>query len=109
MRRCWLVQPLQWDGGWVRVAAPAPARAATRRPDKGSSHMATNSSLRCPTCGRPPANPFRIRSSRDGRIIAGCVDAFHGGHLDGDSLAWHETSLARHWRAAKASCEAAVA
>lgn len=45
---------------------------------------------RCPTCAKPAANPYR-RQDADGRIIEGCIDATHTGHLVSPSStqAWH--------------------
>lgn len=34
----------------------------------------------CPTCGKPAAAPFR-RHDVEGRVVEGCVDAHHHGHL----------------------------
>src|SRR5579863_467859 len=54
----------------------------------------------CPTCGRGPNNPFRSHFQL--RIVSGCVDHFHTGHLvtPGDSAAWHARPEAKKIRAA---------
>jgi hypothetical protein len=44
---------------------------------------------RCTTCCRPAAAPYR--RIVEGRIVEGCVDAIHTGHLIGASRDWHET------------------
>jgi len=47
---------------------------------------------RCTTCCRTAAAPYR--RVVDGRIVEGCVDAIHTGHLIGGSRDWHETLAA---------------
>lgn len=47
----------------------------------------------CPTCCKPAAAPFRQQDG-NGKIIAGCIDAFHGPALCGggstsNSAQWH--------------------
>ena len=53
----------------------------------------------CTTCGRAAGNPSRVYDS-DGRVLSGCVDAFHTGHLPGlsETLHWHNRSEAKRIR-----------
>ncbi len=54
----------------------------------------------CYTCGRPKGSPFRVYDAR-GRVVMGCVDAAHDGHLApiSESERWHERKEAREIRA----------
>lgn len=54
----------------------------------------------CPTCFSPPANPYRVY--RDGKVLNGCVDHFHTGHIPSltESLRWHNRPAAKAIRAA---------
>jgi len=47
----------------------------------------------CSTCGRSPGSPYRRVVA--GKIVEGCVDEFHTGHLHGASLEWHTSRDAR--------------
>jgi hypothetical protein len=44
----------------------------------------------CQTCNRPACNPFRIYDKQS-KVIMGCVDDFHTGHLVSPSASsfWH--------------------
>jgi len=55
----------------------------------------------CPTCCKAPDAPFRVYSP-EGKIINGCVDHFHEGHLvsPSQSSAWHHRKEAKAIRAA---------
>lgn len=57
-------------------------------------------SATCPTCCRGPATPFRIHDNR-GRVVSGCVDEFHAGHLvsPSESARWHARPEAKRIRA----------
>jgi hypothetical protein len=50
----------------------------------------------CPTCGRASSNPFRSYDAK-GRIVNGCVDAFHSEHLvvPSESAFWHARPQAK--------------
>jgi len=50
----------------------------------------------CNTCGRPASEPYR-RYGNDGRIIEGCIDNFHAGHLVPCSASehWHNRKEAK--------------
>jgi hypothetical protein len=48
----------------------------------------------CPTCTRSYELPYR-RQDASGKIVEGCVDKCHTGHLYGNSLAWHERKEAK--------------
>ena len=50
----------------------------------------------CPTCTRGKYNPYRRFDAR-GKVIAGCVDDFHGEHLTPISAdsAWHNRKEAK--------------
>lgn len=54
----------------------------------------------CPICGRAPYSPFRTWHA-DGKVLAGCVDHFHNGHLQRASVSshWHSRPEARRIRA----------
>ncbi len=54
--------------------------------------------MTCSTCSRPVDAPWRLRSF-DGRLVEGCVDAAHDGHLSGENAAWHNRPEARRLRA----------
>lgn len=53
----------------------------------------------CPVCCQRADAPFR-RHDQSGRIIHGCVDAFHTGHLVtlSSSSAWHNSTGAQEIR-----------
>lgn len=54
----------------------------------------------CPTCTRRACDPFR-RYDKTGRVLYGCVDAFHTGHLvtPSESARWHNRPQAKKIRA----------
>jgi hypothetical protein len=54
----------------------------------------------CPTCGRAAYSPFRVYV--DDKVVSGCVDHFHGGHLvtPSQSASWHARPEAKRIRAA---------
>lgn len=54
----------------------------------------------CPTCGKPPGAPFRVYD-KEGKVISGCVDEFHTGHIaaPSESGRWHVRPHARKVRA----------
>lgn len=56
-----------------------------------------NPMLVCCLCGRAAANPYRRYDAR-GKVTEGCVDAFHHGHLIGESAAWHTRPVAAQLR-----------
>jgi len=58
-----------------------------------------NSAKLCPTCGRSAGSPYRRADAR-GRIVQGCVDKFHTGHLTtpSESARWHGSREARSIR-----------
>lgn len=55
----------------------------------------------CNTCVRPASNPFRVYDER-GRVIMGCVDECHTGHLatPSESARWHARPEAKKLRTA---------
>jgi len=57
------------------LGAPPGAHAEPRLPSS------------CSTCGRSAGAPYRRMVA--GKIVEGCVDEFHTGHLHGSSLEWH--------------------
>lgn len=54
----------------------------------------------CNICGRSADNPTRVYDAR-GKVIQGCVDAFHTGHLvtPSESAHWHNRPAAKKIRA----------
>ena len=58
-------------------------------------------STTCPTCTRPSGSPFRVHDSH-GKVVNGCVDAFHDDRLVKPSASafWHARPEARKIRAA---------
>lgn len=56
----------------------------------------------CPTCTRSKYDPFR--QYVDGKIVAGCVDDYHTGHLVSISAtnSWHYSKQAKEIRATAA-------
>jgi len=56
---------------------------------------AGNPNTVCPVCGQKPSAPFRAYSN-EGKIINGCVDAIHTGHLVdiSGSNHWHTRAAA---------------
>jgi hypothetical protein len=60
-------------------------------------HAAAN----CCTCGHAAANPYRRIA--EGKIVEGCIDATHTGHLQPTSstLAWHDRKQAVAMRRAE--------
>ena len=71
-------------------------RAAVRL---GHGDTTTAGAERCNTCTRPVASPFR-RFDSNGKVIEGCVDAAHTGHIYGESLRWHMRPAAKEIRKA---------
>lgn len=53
--------------------------------------------IKCTTCGRDPGSPYR-RSDQRGKIIEGCIDDAHTGHIYGTSLRWHMRPAAKQLR-----------
>ncbi len=51
---------------------------------------------RCPTCGHGASAPYRRVS--EGKIVEGCIDAFHAEALYGESLRWHTRPAAQKLR-----------
>ncbi len=51
----------------------------------------------CPTCVRPVGAPYR--RSVNGKVVEGCIDECHTGHLYGTSLEWHNRPVAKKLRA----------
>lgn len=53
----------------------------------------------CAICGKLPHQP--IRRLVDGKIVEGCISAFHSGHLAPGSAdeAWHNRESAKAFRA----------
>jgi hypothetical protein len=45
----------------------------------------------CGTCGKAVASPYRQYDRISGKIMYGCVDPAHSGHLYGESLRWHNS------------------
>jgi hypothetical protein len=66
---------------------------------RGHADTTTAAAERCNTCGRPVGLPYRRHDAR-GKIIEGCIDASHTGHIYGESLRWHNRPEAKKWRAA---------
>jgi len=54
---------------------------------------------KCPTCCREAHSPHR-RHDTSGKIVEGCVDAFHTGHLVplSGSAMWHNRPAAKQIR-----------
>lgn len=46
----------------------------------GEIHEIRQGQARCNTCGQPAGAPFRRHDPR-GKVLYGCIDAFHNGHL----------------------------
>lgn len=77
---------------------------STQKPTPSSRTMAIrakagNDGSKCCLCGRKPSNPFRAYD-RAGRIVAGCVDATHTGHLVpiSECSRWHNRPVANELR-----------
>jgi hypothetical protein len=58
-------------------------------------------SEQCPTCTRGKYDPFRRHDER-GKVIMGCIDDYHTGHLTliSESNNWHNRKDAKRWRTA---------
>lgn len=56
----------------------------------------------CPTCTRSKYDPFQRHDAQTGKILYGCIDDFHTGHLTpiSGSNSWHNRPEAKKWRAA---------
>lgn len=52
----------------------------------------------CPTCMRKAHSPFRVWNG--GKVVNGCVDEFHTGHLTSpsESSFWHNRPAAKKIR-----------
>jgi hypothetical protein len=72
----------------------------TAKPDK-SEGAVMDITTQCPTCTRSKYDPFRRYDERD-RVIAGCIDDFHTGHLTPISASndWHNRKFAKAHRRA---------
>lgn len=57
-------------------------------------------STTCPICGKAPSAPVRVFDG--GKVVQGCVDHFHTGHLvtPSESSFWHNRPEAKKIRAA---------
>lgn len=57
-------------------------------------------STTCPTCCRSASTPARVYVA--GKVVSGCVDHFHTGHLvtPSTSASWHARPEAKKIRAA---------
>jgi len=53
----------------------------------------------CPICCKPANNPWRVYDS-NGRVLLGCVSAFHNDHLVpiSESNRWHNCKEAKQLR-----------
>jgi len=53
----------------------------------------------CNTCGRQAWSPYRVYDER-GKVLQGCVDEFHSGHLvtPSESSHWHNRKEAKKIR-----------
>ena len=71
-------------------------------------HEIRQGEARCNTCGRPALAPFRRYA--EGKIVAGCVDDFHTGHLVTPSASsfWHNRLEAKKMRQAQAAKQKAL-
>lgn len=65
----------------------------------------------CPICCREAHSPYRAFDKVTGRILAGCVDKFHTGHLVTPSASadWHNRKQAKVIRRNLAKFGAGVA
>lgn len=74
----------------------------------GQIHEIRQGEARCNTCGRPASAPFRRYA--EGKIVAGCVDDFHTGHLVTPSASsfWHNRPEAKKMRQAQAAKQKAL-
>lgn len=63
---------------------------------------AGNPMVQCPTCCRAASLPYR-RHDEGGRIVEGCIDAFHGPSLvpTTSSYEWHMKPVAKALRLAE--------
>lgn len=55
--------------------------------------------MKCQTCGCDAGKPYR--RAIDGKIVEGCISAFHTGHIpesQSESIAWHNRESAKAWR-----------
>lgn len=80
----------------IKFVSPLARNELTRR--KGPKSNPTGDT--CNTCGRAAGSPYRIFDAR-GKVIAGCVDDFHTGHLvtPSESSFWHNRPEAKKIRA----------
>jgi hypothetical protein len=53
----------------------------------------------CPLCGRAPNSPGMQARNERGRMVQGCVDEFHTGHVFGEAARWHNRPEAKKLRA----------
>lgn len=53
----------------------------------------------CRTCGRPVSSPHRVYNTY-GKVVEGCVDSDHTGHLvsPSESSSWHNRKAAKEIR-----------
>ncbi len=56
--------------------------------------------LKCTTCGRDAGSPARVYDER-GRVVQGCIDSSHEGHLIAESSRWHHRPEAQAMRRAE--------
>lgn len=59
--------------------------------------------MNCTTCTRPVDAPYRVYD-RSGKVVAGCIDGCHTGHLIpcSESNRWHNRKEAKAMRKAQA-------
>jgi predicted secreted Zn-dependent protease len=65
---------------------------------KSPAELVSEVQTRCNTCGRHVDHPYR-RHDAHGKVIEGCIDDSHTGHLYGESLRWHNRPAAKKLRA----------
>ncbi len=78
-------------------------RIGKKKPLRASSHCAEVDEKMsvCNTCGKTAGAPYRVYDVR-GKVVQGCVDDFHTGHLvtPSESSFWHNRPAAKKIRAA---------
>lgn len=67
-----------------------------KTPAQLDAEIANVTEPKCTTCGRPASSPYR--RSVGGKIVEGCIDDVHTGHLYGSSLEWHNRPSAKEFR-----------
>ena len=96
------------EGDFIPGSATDRAPEGYQQGKLGEIHEIIQGEARCNTCAGPASAPFRRYA--EGKIVAGCVDDFHTGHLVTPSASsyWHNRPEAKKMRQAQVAKQKAL-